>query len=270
MINNNLYLENIDQGKGFDWGRTSADYARYRDIYPPEFYQRIVDLGLCVQGHKVLDLGTGTGVLPRNMACYGAAFTGTDVSENQIKMARKMSAEAGLDIQYRCASAEESIFPDASFDVITACQCFFYFKHEVLAPQLYRMLKENGRVAVLYMAWLPYEDAVAGASEELILKYNPAWSGCGEMRHPIEIHEAYDRYFECEHSEVFDLKVPFTRESWNGRIRACRGVGASLSPERLMAFEQEHRQMLLENAPETFKVLHYAAVKVLKKRKNLS
>lgn len=62
----------IDAGKAFDWGRTSEDYARYRDIYPQEFYDRILARGLCVRGQKVLDLGTGTGVLPRNMAKYGA------------------------------------------------------------------------------------------------------------------------------------------------------------------------------------------------------
>ena len=29
--------KNIDNGKSFDWGRTSSDYAKYRDIYPEEF-----------------------------------------------------------------------------------------------------------------------------------------------------------------------------------------------------------------------------------------
>ena len=33
------------------------------------------------------------------------------------------------------------------------------------------------------MAWLPYEDRLAGASEELVLKYSPMWSGAGETRH---------------------------------------------------------------------------------------
>lgn len=27
--------EKFDNGRSFDWGLTSADYAKYRDIYPP-------------------------------------------------------------------------------------------------------------------------------------------------------------------------------------------------------------------------------------------
>ena len=39
--------KSIDGGKGFDWGKVSDEYAKYRDIYPQEFYQKILDLGLC-------------------------------------------------------------------------------------------------------------------------------------------------------------------------------------------------------------------------------
>ena len=44
----------IDGGKPFDWGRTAADYARYRDIYPPEFYRAILDRGVGLAGQQVL------------------------------------------------------------------------------------------------------------------------------------------------------------------------------------------------------------------------
>ena len=30
----------IDAGKAFDWGKTSEEYAKYRDIYPSEFYKK--------------------------------------------------------------------------------------------------------------------------------------------------------------------------------------------------------------------------------------
>lgn len=58
--------ERIDGGKAFDWGRTSGDYTRFRDIYPTEFYEKIAARGIGISGQSVLDLGTGTGVLPRN------------------------------------------------------------------------------------------------------------------------------------------------------------------------------------------------------------
>ena len=257
----------IDGGKPFDWGRTSADYAKYRDIYPPLFYQKIADRGLCVNGQKILDLGTGTGVLPRNMYPFGADWTGTDIAENQIEQAKRLAAEQGMQIRFLAKSTEALDFPDGSFDGITACQCFWYFDHEKVMPKLADMLNDGGFLLILYMAWLPYEDKIAGASENLILKYNPTWTGCGETRKPIWIPDAAYKNFELIEHEEYDVNVPFTRESWHGRIRACRGVGASLTEEQLAAFETEHKALLSEIAPPEFDVLHYAALALLRKRR---
>ena len=47
-------------------------------------------LGMFIEdlhGKTVLDIGTGTGVLPRNMYKYGAEWTGTDISPEQIEQA---------------------------------------------------------------------------------------------------------------------------------------------------------------------------------------
>ena len=76
-----MIINDIDNGNAFEWGNTSEDYAKYRDIYPQEFYQTILDLGLCKDGQHILDIGTGTGVLPRNMYRYGAKWVGTDITE---------------------------------------------------------------------------------------------------------------------------------------------------------------------------------------------
>lgn len=259
--------KNIDKGKAFDWGRTSDDYAKYRDVYPQEFYQKIIELGFCIKGEKVIDLGTGTGVLPRNMYRYGASFIGTDISENQIIQARRLTIESNMSIEYLVSPAEAIEFPESTFDVVTACQCFFYFNHSIIMPKIAKMLKKNGKLAILYMAWLPRENKIAAASEELILKYNPVWSGAGETRGLNDVPDVYNELFECEQSLIFDLKVPFTKESWHGRMKACRGVGASLSHEQLEKFEIEHKALLDKIAPENFNILHYAAMTVLKVRK---
>ncbi|MCR5211604.1 MAG: hypothetical protein K6C41_03540 [Lachnospiraceae bacterium] len=76
---------------------------------------------------------------------------------------------------------------------------------------------------------------------------------------------SYDHFEMVEHEE-YDLSVPFTKESWHGRMRACRGVGASLSDEKLVNWDKEHRELLDAIAPEQFEVLHYAALAVLRRK----
>ena len=254
----------IDSGKAFDWGRVSEDYARYRDIYPKEFYQRIADKGLCINGQTVLDLGTGTGVLPRNMYPYGAQWTGTDISPEQIRQAELLSE--GMNIRYLAVSSENLDFPPESFDVITACQCFWYFDHEKVIPKLASFLRPEGKLLILFMAWLPYEDKIAERSEALVRRFNPEWSGAGETMHPIKIPDVTYAYFDMAEHEEYRLKVPFTRETWHGRMKACRGVGASLPEDRLYEWDCRHKELLLKTAPEKFEVQHYAASALLQKK----
>ena len=260
----NITNKNIDGGTPFDWGRTSSDYARFRDIYPQLFYDKIIGRNLCIDGQKVLDLGTGTGVLPRNMYRYGAEWTGTDISSNQIAQAEILSE--GMEIDYYTAASEEISFPNETFDVITACQCFWYFDHEKIMPELFRILKPGGSILVLYMAWLPYEDKIAAASEKLVLRYSPKWSGAGETMHPIDIPGCYNEKFELVYHEEYPVQVHFTRESWNGRMKACRGIGASLTEKEISSWEKEHRALLERIAPAEFDIAHYGAIAQLQKK----
>lgn len=113
-------MNDIDNGKAFDWGRTSSDYAKYRDIYPQKFYEKIHSLVICTSGQNVLDIGTGTGVIPRNMYHYGARFTGTDISENQIAQAKMLADEEVAAFEREHLSLLEKIAPE-EFDILHYC-----------------------------------------------------------------------------------------------------------------------------------------------------
>ncbi len=262
-----MIIQDIDNGQAFDWGKTSKDYAKFRDIYPQEFYDYILGLGLCKDGQKVLDIGTGAGVLPRNMYKYGAKWTGTDIADNQIQQAKELSAEAGMDIEFFTSKAEEVSFPDDTFDVITACQCIWYFDHDITSGSFARMLKAGGKFLILYMGWLPYEDKIAGRSEEIILKYNPNWTAYGDTVHPVWVPDQYLETFELLSQEQFRVEIPFTREGWHGRMRASRGVGASMSPTELAAWDKEHMEMLENEVPERFMLKHYVSIAQLQVKK---
>ena len=261
-----IQQKDIDHNAPFDWGRASENYAKYRDVYPPDFYAKLRELGIGLPGQHILDLGTGTGVLPRAMHAPGIKFTGVDISPEQIAMARELSQ--GMDIEYIVSPAEEIDFPPGTFDAAMACQCFHYMDKARLLPRLHQVLKAQGQFAILSMIWLPFKSKIARDSERLVLKYNPSWTGAHfrKQRFLPGRPKWAASLFRVQHRVLFDCEVPFTRESWHGRILACRGIGASSLPqETIAAFEVEHRAFL-ETLPEEFTIPHQIMMLVLQKQ----
>lgn len=260
-----MQQKNIDHGRNFDWSRTSGAYAKYRDIYPPAFYERICACNICKQGQTVLDLGTGTGVLPRALYKYGASWTGADISKAQIAEAQRLSQNSGMNIRYVVSSAEALDLPDHSFDTITACQCFMYFDNDRAVQNICRMLKPGGRLLILFMAWLPGESEIAANSEKLILKYNPHWTGSNMQRDEAKQPPSTLPYFTLTHKEAFLTPVSFTRETWHGRLTACRSTAAEMAPDTLQTWEKAHRQYM-QTVPASFEIPHWVTITELTKK----
>ncbi|HZL70963.1 MAG TPA: methyltransferase domain-containing protein, partial [Planctomycetota bacterium] len=68
-----------------DWDRVSDDYAKYRAGPPASYFDRLKEQGVGLPGQRLLDFGTGTGVLARNFARAGARVSGVDSSPGQIE-----------------------------------------------------------------------------------------------------------------------------------------------------------------------------------------
>lgn len=262
-----MKFDNIDKGTSFDWGKTSKDYAKYRDIYPEDFYKAIVDFGLGIKGQNCLDIGTGTGVIPRNMYKYGAKWTGCDIAENQILMAKELAAQKEMDIQFYPVATEDLDFPAKSFDLISAAQCFMYFKRETALPKIANLLKDDGIFLVLYMAWLSEKDEITKKSLDSVRKANPNWNGGQTYESPLTFNDYTMSIFDMAFHKEMYVDVPFTRESWNGRVKACRGIGASLSEDEIAVWEKNHIAMLQEIMPEETTIPHFVQMAGLKVKK---
>ena len=84
------------------------------------------------------------------------------------------------------------------------------------------------------------------------LKHNPRWSHADLTGRVPTVPQWADGHFRLHAMFVFDEHLPFTRDSWRGRFRACRAIGATLTPEQTDAFDREHdAQSLLIFDPET-------------------
>jgi ubiquinone/menaquinone biosynthesis C-methylase UbiE len=239
----------VDDGKAFDFGKTSKAYAKYRDIYPEEVFEKLHEIGVGVQGSRWLDLGTGTGVIPRGLAKYGADIVATDISEQQITEAIALSKDYS-NIKYEVLAAEDISYPEHSFDAVTACQCFWYFDPNTVVPVIKSLLKPGGVFLKLYMSYLK-EESIAQDSNSIVKRINGNWKGASPALQDLNTH-----YFEDPHTETMLVDIPFTRESWHGRMMASRGVMASMNAKQLVQFDAEHRKMLEEKYPERFTVRH--------------
>ncbi|MDF3025191.1 MAG: class SAM-dependent methyltransferase [Alphaproteobacteria bacterium] len=245
-----------DPGNTIDWGKTSEDYAKYRVGQPDSFFDYMRTFKVGLNGQSLLDLGTGTGAMAIRFAQRGAAVSGIDVSEEQIAYAKKAAEEARVKIDFRVGEAEKLPFDSKMFDVVIANQCWLYFRQQEVVRQVLWALKDGGVLVTSHCSWLPGQDPVAQATEDLVREFNPNWTAHSWSGSIPAVPAWSLTDFRLRAFFNYDEKIQFSRDGWMGRIRACRGVGAALPPEKVAEFDAAHLALLKKIAPETFTVLH--------------
>jgi len=237
-----------------DFGRHSDDYATHRPCFPPSFYDRLAAIRT-LDGLDVLDLGTGPGFIALELARRGSRTIGLDIAENQIATARLVVSAVGL--EDRCAfavgRAEDAGFPDRSFDLIVAGQCWWWFQQPVTMENVQRMLRPDGMLVVATFNFLPLLDPVAGATEALILKHNPDFQYAGDdgiyTRYLHQLTEGHR--FELVEQFCYDHMQPFTHEAWCGRMRTHNAIGSGgLPPDGVEAFDRDLTALLARDFPD--------------------
>lgn len=145
----------IERGYLNPGASVSYDAVTQYVIQPNETWvrQSLVD---AIQGQpqRILDLGCGTGstTVLLKQAFPAAEVIGLDFSPYMLFMADRKAKAAGLKIKWLHGNAEQTKFPEASFDVVTASLLF----HEtppavtkIILRESFRLLKAGGQVLIL-------------------------------------------------------------------------------------------------------------------------
>ena len=235
-----------DFGETVDFGQTASDYRIFRAGFPKAFFDRLEDDRLIVGGLSALDIGTGTGTVARGLAAKGLAVTGLDPSEALLGEAASLATEAGLQIDFRTGTAENLPFTDASFDIVTAGQCWHWFDRPAVATEIRRVLSPGGRIIIAHFDWLPLAGNVVEATEQLILKLNPDWAPMsgGAGIYPAWLGDLANAGFNNLETFSFDVGQPYSHEAWRGRIRASAGVKASKKAADVEQFDADLGELL--------------------------
>lgn len=239
-----------------DFDRTASDYATHRKGFPDSMFQRLAQRGIGVAGHEVLDLGTGTGVVARGFAKNGCRVVGLDIAPSLLAEARKLDAQAGVQIDYVVGRAEAIPLLGARFDVISAGQCWHWFDREATLRAALAHLRPGGHLLIAAFDWLSYRHNVVELTEELIERHNPAQPkphlryGAGVCIYAPFVRDLSEGGLVDIETFSYDLTMTYSHAGWRGRIRASQGVGAMLSAEAVRAFDEEHAALLTQRFPE--------------------
>jgi ubiquinone/menaquinone biosynthesis C-methylase UbiE len=143
----------------------TLDAASYDDVAEQfdEFSNRlstlaarwVLELAGVGEGERVLDVGTGAGLLPFELIRSGAAVgpvVGIDISTGMIAAARAKAQRAGVPesrLRFEQMDAETLGFEDASFDVVLSAFALTHVPHpEVALRECLRVLRPGGRLVI--------------------------------------------------------------------------------------------------------------------------
>lgn len=127
----------------------AREYERHRPDYPAAAIEWAAGrLGL-EQGARVLDVGAGTGKLTRGLVAAGFAVVAVEPGGAMLDQLR--AAVPGAEAHE--AHAESIPLPEASVDAAFAGQSYHWFDRAVALPELHRVIRPGGGVALLWNWW---------------------------------------------------------------------------------------------------------------------
>jgi SAM-dependent methyltransferase len=136
-----------ERARSFD--AVAAEYELHRPEYPTAalaWADERLDLG---PGRRVLDVGAGTGKLTRGLIELGARVVAVEPGPAMLARLRQAVPEA----EAYSGSAEAIPLPDASVDAAVAGQAYHWFDPVLAVPELHRVLRPGGGVALFWNWW---------------------------------------------------------------------------------------------------------------------
>jgi ubiquinone/menaquinone biosynthesis C-methylase UbiE len=128
------------------------DTISHRVAYPVA--ARLVELAGLAPGERVLDVGTGTGMVPFEVAraATRTSVVGTDISTGMIEKASRKAGEQGLDpdrVSFQVMDAEAMSFAPGEFDVVMSAFALGHMpRPERAMAEMFRVMRPGGRLLV--------------------------------------------------------------------------------------------------------------------------
>lgn len=166
---------------------------------------------------QAIDIGCGGGTMTIPMSRMGMQVCGLDPGEENIKVARKMSAAAGLNIKYYSQHLDElSSSPEhcEQYDVVTCMEVVEHVPdYQLFLMHLCKLVRKEGLLFLSTINRTAISFACAILAAEYLLKYVPV--GTHEWEKFLKPSEISEVVTACDFSliDITGVKFkPFTKE----------------------------------------------------------
>src|SRR3954469_6634756 len=189
------------------FGSVADVYERARPLYAPgalEWLQARRRL------RRVLDVGAGTGKLSRQLGALGTDVVAVEPDEAM----RAVFARVLPEIELLAGSAEELPLPDESVDVATAAQAFHWFDLERALPELHRVIRPGGGIAVVWNEWDEGDERIHSLNE-IVKRWRPSGIVSSWDEHPLTGSSLFEnrQLRKFTHMETMDTDTVVERVS---------------------------------------------------------
>jgi ubiquinone/menaquinone biosynthesis C-methylase UbiE len=208
--------------------------------YPGFLMDQLKLVGIGLPGQLVLDLGTGTGSFARLLARQNCSVTGIDANDALIEKAREIANREGLTVNYQCGLAESNGMETASYDVVTAAQCWHWFPSLTVASEVRRVLRPMGHIAIVHFDPVPIPGNLFETTERILDQFHSDLKPWRTLGGSVGIYRDWLRDlqvagFENIRSMSMDHDVSYERNQWEDRLRGSV-IAAQLSSEKFASF----------------------------------
>lgn len=142
------------------FSRAAAEYQRGRPGYPAEAIELLAEELSLGPSRSVLDLAAGTGALTRPLVETGAEVIA-------VEPVAEMRAALPADVRALDGTAEAIPLGNSAVDAVTVAQAFHWFDGDAALAEIHRVLRANGRLALVWNRRI--ENAPANVAMEAIL-----------------------------------------------------------------------------------------------------
>ena len=125
------------------------NYIKYRPSYPLEAVDYIFKSFNLTNESSIADIGSGTGILTKLLAPRCAAVYAVEPNTEMRLAAERLLKDIKSFISVD-GTAEETELKDKSVDCVIAAQAFHWFDRQKVKPEFGRILKDNGRVILIW------------------------------------------------------------------------------------------------------------------------